>query len=186
MSTNHEAFTFALDLPPDDGAPAAGAGGPSTMRLDFAPTDPAAHVSRGPFALTIHTSAAQATVRHSARGRIHHDDLVLLMAVARCAYAEGRAAAGGDPSEVMLTAPEAGTLPAGIGGRWMGAPAWLHYTDDAGELQCGAHVERVRGFHGAANIVAAIIEGAVVCPRCAEMHRLEAAAVKTGAQHVDG
>lgn len=186
MSTNHEAFTFALDLQPE--GPSAPIAGASTMRLDFAPTDPAAQVSRGPFALTIHTSAAQATVRHSARGRIHHDDLVLLMAVARCAYAEGRAAGGADDSEVVLTAPEAGHggLPTHLAGRWMGAVAWLHYTDDAGKLQCGAHVERVRGFRGAANIVAAIIEGAVVCPRCAEMHRLEAAAVKTGAQHVDG
>ena len=174
-----EAFTFSLDHDLNTA---------STMRLDLVPTDPDARVSRGPFTLTVHTSAAQMTVRHSARGRVHPDDLALFMAIARCAYAEGRAAAGVDGSEVVLTAPEAGhgDLPTHLAGRWMGAVAWLHYTDDAGKLQCGAHVERVRGFYGAANIVAAIIEGAVVCPRCAEMHRLEAAAVKTGAQHVDG
>jgi hypothetical protein len=172
-----EAITFSLD----NSNPAA-----STMRVDVVPcvTSPPGAGHR----VTIHTSAAQATVVHRGTGRLKPEDTALFVALARCAYAEGRAAGGGDGSEVILTAPEAGDdgLPTHIGGRWMGAVAWLHYSDDKGNLQCGAHVTRIRGFNGAANIVAAIIEGAVVCPRCAEMHRLEAAAVKTGAQHVDG
>ena len=177
MKNKPEAITFSLD----DTNPAA-----STMRIDIVPTDRRdITVARQ---ITIHTSAAQATIAHHSVGSLQPEDTALFVALARCAYAEGLAAGGADGSEVVLTAPEAGTdgLPTHLAGRWMGAVAWLHYADDAGKLRCGAHVERVRGFHGAANIVAAIIEGAVICPRCAEMHRLEAAAVKTGAQHVDG
>jgi len=178
MTAKPEAYTFSLD----EQNPHA-----STMRVDVVPT----RESLGPFSVTIHTSAAQATVRHPSLGRVHPEDLAFLVAIARCAFAEGRAAAGGDPSEVMVTEvkidpPDDGdpgvlNLP----GRYLGAVAWLHYTDDAGRLQCGTKAARIAGFHGAANVVAAIIEGAAVCPRCAEMHRAEAEAVKTGARRVE-
>lgn len=169
-----EAYTFSLD----EQNPHA-----STMRVDIVPATERRGVNLGPFNLTIHTSAAQATCRHPSLGRVHPEDLALLVAVARCAYAEGRAAAGGDPSEVLVT--EAKVENPELPGRYLGAVAWLHYTDDAGRLQCGTKAARIAGFHGAANVVAAIIEGAVVCPLCTEMHRLEAAAVKTGAEHVE-
>jgi len=176
MTPKPEAYTFSLD----EQNPHA-----STMRLDIVPATESRGVNLGPFNLTIHTSAAQATCRHPSLGRVHPEDLALLVAVARCAYAEGRAAAGGDPSEVMVTAPDPTGTAVSLAGRHLGAVAWLHYTDDDGRLQCGTHAARIAGFHGAANVVAAIIEGAVVCPRCAEMHRLEAAAVKTGARRVE-
>ena len=169
--TKPESFTFTLD----DSDPRA-----STMRLDVAPTAADAKVFRSPYTLTIHTSAAQATVRHSGMGRVTQDDLALLIALARCAFAEGRSAAGGDTSEVVLTAPDYTAM-----GAQLGAVAWMHYTDDKGRLQCGVQAPRIRGFHGAANIIAATIEGAAVCPLCAAMHRAEASLAREGATHVE-
>lgn len=140
--------------------------------------------------IDLHTSAAQETLHVSAtfenrlplRSIVEaispEENTALIAAIARVAYAMGVSAGGGDMSEVILTPPHYTDAITKEPGRYMGATALLHYSDDSGGNACPIQATRIGGFTGAANVVAAIIEGAAVCPFCAKMHATEVAMVK--------
>lgn len=92
----------------------------------------------------------------------------VLSVVAQAAYSTGRSSAGADPLEVVLT-PAIYTNPRAPG-EWLGAAALLHYADEKGRPVCGLG-PRVNGYTGAANVLAAILDGAAPCPECLALHR---------------
>lgn len=147
--------------------------------------------------IDLHTSAAQETVHTSATfaNRLPLRDIVaaidadaataLIAAIARVSYAMGVSAGGGDASEVIVTPPSYFDHITKKAGRFMGATALLHYSGDDGRLACPIQATRIGGFSGAANVVAALIEGAAVCPFCAEMHNIEKNMVAKASKAVD-
>ena len=145
---------------------------PTHIMLD--PTDP-----KGPI-LTVYdlgTSVSAQTPTVSVRSPTDPPHLrklgggwltTVLSVVAQAAYSTGRSSAGADPLEVVLT-PAIYTNPRAPG-EWLGAAALLHYADEKGRPVCGLG-PRVNGYTGAANVLAAILDGAAPCPECLALHR---------------
>lgn len=75
-----------------------------------------------------------------------------------------------ESESVIITAVE--------GTKLLGARAFLHYCDDAGPPNCGSQAPRGAILRTAAQVLAALIEGAAPCPECQTMHHLEAEMVK--------
>lgn len=141
---------------------------PTHIMLD--PTDP-----KGPI-LTVYdlgTSVSAQTPTVSVRSPTDPPHLrnlgggwltTVLSVVAQAAYSTGRSSAGADPLEVVLTrAPGYASLN-------LRSVALLHYADDDNRTLCGLG-PRVNGYTGAANVLAAIFDGAAPCPECLALHR---------------